>query len=71
MFVVFLAVLQILAGNCRKVKAVKFIQINHDSITEAKEVTRLVPRIWKTKRRDDEDSVQGTTISKEPVIAKS
>ncbi|KAA8524831.1 hypothetical protein F0562_011254 [Nyssa sinensis] len=48
--------LEILAGNCRKVSAVRFERINHDSTTEAKEVTRFIPRIWKRKSRDDEDS---------------
>ncbi|XP_059661211.1 putative DUF21 domain-containing protein At3g13070, chloroplastic [Cornus florida] len=48
--------LEILAGNCRKVSAVRFECINQDSTKEAKEVTRLVPRIWKRKSRNDEDS---------------
>ncbi|CAK9180404.1 unnamed protein product [Ilex paraguariensis] len=48
--------LEILAGNCRKVSALRFERVNHDSTTETKQVTRLVPRIWKRKSREDEDS---------------
>lgn len=50
--------LEILAGNCRKVKAVRFTWINHGSTTETKEITRMIPRIWKRKWREDEDSGQ-------------
>lgn len=55
---VLLSVVQILAGNCRKVKAVRFTWINHGSTTETKEITRMIPRIWKRKWRDNEDSGQ-------------
>lgn len=51
-------VVQILAGNCRKVKAVRFTWINHGSTTETKEITRMIPRIWKRKCKDNEDSGQ-------------
>lgn len=48
---------QILAGNARKVSAVRFERINRDDATiDAKEVTRLVPRIMKRKWRGNEDS---------------
>ncbi|WOH02628.1 hypothetical protein DCAR_0522017 [Daucus carota subsp. sativus] len=50
--------LEILAGNCRKVKAVRFTWINHGSTTETKEITRMIPRIWKRKWRDNEESGQ-------------
>ncbi|KAJ9182562.1 hypothetical protein P3X46_006545 [Hevea brasiliensis] len=49
--------LEILAGNARKVSAVRFERINNDDVMmEAKEVTRLVPRIVKRKWSSDEDS---------------
>ncbi|KAK6947040.1 CNNM, transmembrane domain [Dillenia turbinata] len=49
--------LEILAGNARKVDAVRFERINNDNATmESKEVTRLVPKIMKRKWSDDEDS---------------
>ncbi|XP_057461453.1 putative DUF21 domain-containing protein At3g13070, chloroplastic isoform X2 [Actinidia eriantha] len=42
--------LEILAGNARKVSAVRFERVNHDDATlESKEVTRLVPKIMKRK----------------------
>lgn len=50
--------LQILAGNARKVSAVRFERINHsDAKLDTKEVTRLVPRIMKRKwpGRDESD----------------
>ena len=50
--------MQILAGNCRKVKAVRFTRKNHDSTTDTKEITRMIPRIWKRKWKDTEDSGQ-------------
>ncbi|XAR67382.1 hypothetical protein NMG60_11002115 [Bertholletia excelsa] len=47
--------LEILAGNARKVSAVRFERINSDGeALEAKEVTRLVPRIVKRKWSDEE-----------------
>ncbi|XP_052207243.1 DUF21 domain-containing protein At1g55930, chloroplastic-like [Diospyros lotus] len=49
--------LEILEGNARKVSAVRFERVNHDdSILEAKEVTRLVPKIMKRKRSGIGDS---------------
>ncbi|KAF8409698.1 hypothetical protein HHK36_005777 [Tetracentron sinense] len=51
------AIVRILAGNARKVSAVRFERLNHEDATlETKEVTRVVPRIMKRKLRDDEDS---------------
>ncbi|KAG8658337.1 putative DUF21 domain-containing protein At3g13070, chloroplastic [Manihot esculenta] len=47
--------LEILAGNARKVSAVRFERKNNDD-GQAKEVTRLVPRIMKRKWSSDEDS---------------
>lgn len=48
---------QILAGNARKVGAVRFERINNDEeMLEAKEVTRLVPRIMKRRWSSDEES---------------
>ncbi|PSS06042.1 DUF21 domain-containing protein precursor [Actinidia chinensis var. chinensis] len=42
--------LEILAGNARKVSAVRFERVNHDDATlESKEVTRLVHKIMKRK----------------------
>nr|CAN83218.1 hypothetical protein VITISV_018001 [Vitis vinifera] len=49
--------LEILAGNARKVSAVRFERINNDDAAlETKEVTRLVPKIMKRKWSDGEDS---------------
>ncbi|KAJ8766532.1 hypothetical protein K2173_023779 [Erythroxylum novogranatense] len=48
--------LEILAGNARKVNAVRFERINDNGAKlETKEVTRLVPRIMKRKWSGDED----------------
>ncbi|KAL3503592.1 hypothetical protein ACH5RR_038041 [Cinchona calisaya] len=41
--------LEILAGNARKVSAVRFELVNQDDASETKEVTRLVPKIMKKK----------------------
>ncbi|XP_043689634.1 putative DUF21 domain-containing protein At3g13070, chloroplastic isoform X2 [Telopea speciosissima] len=55
--------LEILAGNARKVSAVRFERVNQDNATlETKEVTRLVPRIMKRKWRDDEGLDKGDYI---------
>lgn len=49
--------LEILAGNARKVSAVRFERINNgEALLEANEVTRLVPRIMKRKWSSDEES---------------
>lgn len=49
--------MQILAGNARKVSAVRFERINNDEANlEAKEVTRLVPKIMKRKWSSDDES---------------
>ncbi|CAN6694835.1 unnamed protein product [Malus baccata var. baccata] len=49
--------IEILAGNARKVGAVRFERIENDAATlETKEVTRLVPKIMKRKWSDDQDS---------------
>lgn len=55
MFILCLA--QILAGNARKVSAVRFERIDKDiDDLETKEVTRLVPKIMKRKWSSDEQS---------------
>ncbi|KAL6999153.1 hypothetical protein U1Q18_000313 [Sarracenia purpurea var. burkii] len=55
--VVILSVVQILAGNARKVSAVRFERLNHEDATvESKEVARLVPKIMKRKWSSDEGS---------------
>ena len=49
--------MQILAGNARKVSAVRFERLeNGDAALETKEVTRLVPKIMKRKWNSGEDS---------------
>ncbi|XP_030929692.1 DUF21 domain-containing protein At1g55930, chloroplastic-like [Quercus lobata] len=49
--------LEILAGNARKVSAVRFEQIDNDeTMLETKEVTRLFPKIMKRKWNSGEDS---------------
>ncbi|XP_057970101.1 putative DUF21 domain-containing protein At3g13070, chloroplastic isoform X2 [Malania oleifera] len=48
---------EILAGNARKVSAVRFERINpNTTMVETKEVTRLVPKIMKRKWSSDDDS---------------
>lgn len=49
--------LQILAGNARKVSAVRFERINSgDESVEANGVTRLVPKLMKRKYSSDDES---------------
>ncbi|XP_038686330.1 putative DUF21 domain-containing protein At3g13070, chloroplastic [Tripterygium wilfordii] len=49
--------LEILEGNARKVSAIRFERINNsDEILEAKELTRLVPKIMRRRWSSDEDS---------------
>lgn len=45
--------LEILAGNARKVSAVRFERINDDVEVESSEVTRLVPKIMTRKRKSN------------------
>ncbi|XP_009777493.1 putative DUF21 domain-containing protein At3g13070, chloroplastic [Nicotiana tabacum] len=46
--------LEILAGNARKVSAVRFERLNHDDEeTETNEVTRLIPKIMTRKRKNN------------------
>ncbi|KAM7495629.1 hypothetical protein LguiB_030238 [Lonicera macranthoides] len=45
--------LEILAGNARKVSAIRFECINHEDATSDMKVTRLVPKIVKRKSNDD------------------
>lgn len=53
-----LFLVQILAGNARKVSAVRFERINNDDeMLETKEVTRLVPKIMKRKWSDEDSDV--------------
>lgn len=48
--------LEILAGNARKVSAVRFERINNDEAKlDAKEVTRMVPKIVKRKWSSDDE----------------
>lgn len=52
-----LSLMQILAGNARKVSAIRFERINSDdAVLEAKEVTRFFPKIMKRKWSSDEES---------------
>lgn len=52
-----IVLVQILAGNARKVGAIRFERIsNGDTMLETKGVTRLFPKIVKRKCSDDEDS---------------
>lgn len=49
--------MQILAGNARKVSAVRFERINNDeTMLGTKGVARLFPKIMKRKVGSDEDS---------------
>ncbi|MBA0756189.1 hypothetical protein Gogos_019788, partial [Gossypium gossypioides] len=52
--------LEILAGNARKVSAVRFECINNEEfLLDTMEVTPKVPKIMKRKRSNDEDSNNG------------
>ncbi|XP_058070652.1 putative DUF21 domain-containing protein At3g13070, chloroplastic isoform X3 [Magnolia sinica] len=58
--------LEILAGNARKVRAVRFERINQDeSKVETKAVRRVVPRIMKRKWRGGEDTDRSGSDSDE------
>lgn len=49
-----------MAGDARKVSAVRFERINpDDTVLDTKEVTRLVPKIMKRKWSSSGDSVRG------------
>lgn len=48
--------LEILAGNARKVSAVRFERINDDVEVDTNEVTRLVPKIMTRKRKSNGSS---------------
>lgn len=51
--------MQILAGNARKVSAVRFERLNNGAeaeVLETKEVTRMFPKIVKRKWNNGEDS---------------
>ncbi|KAI3786398.1 hypothetical protein L1987_40043 [Smallanthus sonchifolius] len=54
--------LGILAGNCRKVNTVRFERINNNSAKEIKEAARLMPRFWKKKLKNDENSGSGDIL---------
>lgn len=67
--------LGILAGNCRKVNTVRFERINNHSAKEIKEAARLVPRFWKKKLKNDENSGSGedehkTTFSHHRIMSE-
>ncbi|CAL0307357.1 unnamed protein product [Lupinus luteus] len=59
---------EILAGNARKVRAVRFERINgNDETVYSKEVTRVFPKITKRKCSDDEDDAaeyDGNTLAR-------
>lgn len=65
--------MQILAGNARKVSAARFERINHDddSKLEAKEVTRVVPKIVKRKWSNSDDESDSETSKYEDDYAYS
>lgn len=48
--------MQILAGNARKVSAVRFERISDDLEIESNEVTRIVPKIMTRKRKSSDRS---------------
>nr|AFK45559.1 unknown [Lotus japonicus] len=64
--------LEILAGNARKVSAVRFERVNNgDEMSETKEVTRLVPKIMKRRKwSSDEDSEDDAEYDGEAALAK-
>lgn len=63
--------MQILAGNARKVSAVRFERINNgEEMLESNEVTKMVPKIMKRRWSNEEDSdsadYDGEAFSKRP-----
>ncbi|XP_038997109.1 DUF21 domain-containing protein At1g55930, chloroplastic-like [Hibiscus syriacus] len=57
--------LEILAGNARKVSAVRFERINdEEALLDTTAVTLTIPKIMKRKRRNDEDSDQYITADR-------
>ena len=55
-----LSSVQILAGNARKVSAIRFERINNEeALLDATSVTRMIPKIMKRKWSSDEDSNNG------------
>ncbi|KAK8501719.1 hypothetical protein V6N12_002456 [Hibiscus sabdariffa] len=56
--------LEILAGNARKVSAVRFEQINEEELLDATAVTPMVPKIMKKKWSSDEDSNNSDRLEK-------
>lgn len=54
--------MQILAGNARKVSAVRFERINSEEVSvENRGVTRLIPKFWRRRSTmsDDESDRKG------------
>ncbi|KAK1316448.1 DUF21 domain-containing protein [Acorus calamus] len=59
--------LEILAGNARKVSAVRFERINQDKLKlDTKEVTRVVPRIMKRVSQGDDDYSDQSDFDESP-----
>jgi hypothetical protein len=63
--------MQILAGNARKVSAVRFERLNTgDETLEAKEVTRMFPKIvkrkWNSEDSEDDGEYDGYAFVKRP-----
>ena len=49
--------MQILAGNARKVSAVRFERINSEEVApENRGVTRLISKIWRRRSMSDDES---------------
>lgn len=49
--------MQILAGNARKVSAVRFERINSEEASvENRGVTRFIPKVWKRRSQSDDES---------------
>lgn len=49
--------MQILAGNARKVSAVRFERVNNEEVSvENRGVTRMIPKIWKRRSQSDDES---------------
>lgn len=49
--------MQILAGNARKVSAVRFERINSEEVSvENRGVTRLIPKFWRRRSTSDDES---------------
>ncbi|KAH6768078.1 CBS domain-containing protein / transporter associated domain-containing protein [Perilla frutescens var. frutescens] len=64
--------LEILAGNARKVSAVRFERINNDEASvESRGVTRFLPKLWRRRSNNSDDESDRTEGDEVPAHEKS